>query len=323
MSNVLLFFPSFTGYEFGERWRGSESLTPPLGLLYLATALRKHGHALTLVDLSIERWERAAFAELVRAQDFILISCYTQSIQYLGAAMQDLRELNPRAQILCGGPYCRETQKYIQGSDVTAIGEADCTIVPMLEALSSGASLSHIPDIIYRDEEQIVRTPADPNPQTFLEGQYPLLELARDKNYGWFGGVRIPNVAPILTSRGCPFQCTFCTWNFVTYRKRSIPDVMAEIEERARQGYKYLIFCDDNFLLSKERVIPLASHLVGRTDNRVGDRNLVLARELSQLLRPARISPVHEPHLCEPEAERGRPLQALFKRSALEHHLKA
>jgi anaerobic magnesium-protoporphyrin IX monomethyl ester cyclase len=263
MANVLLLFPPFSGYAFGEEWRGSESLTPPLGLLYLATPLAAHGHRVRLLDLSIERLERQQFVDVVAAQDFVLVSCYTQSLAHVDQLIEDVRRIQPKAFVLCGGPYCRETKRYIRGSDLTCVGEADRTIVTMVERLRAGEPLRDILDLAYEQAGEVVRTEPAAE-EGFPEGQYPMLELTQGKAYGYFQGVRIPRVAPLLTSRGCPFRCTFCTWNFVKYRERPVADVLAEIELRVRQGYRILVLCDDNFLKSRARVHAILDGIIAR-----------------------------------------------------------
>jgi anaerobic magnesium-protoporphyrin IX monomethyl ester cyclase len=274
MANVLLLFPPFTGYAFGTEWKGSESLTPPLGLLYLAAPLAARGHRVRLLDLSIERLERQEFADIVAAQDCVLVSCYTQSIVHVGKLVEDVRRIQPRAFVLCGGPYCRETKRYIRGSDLTCVGEADRTIVTMVERLLAGEPLRDIPDIAFEEGGEVVRT-APAAEEGFQVGQYPLLELTQGKDYGYFQGVRIPHVAPILTARGCPFRCTFCTWNFVKYRERPVADVLSEIELRVQRGYRMLVICDDNFMMSKARTHAILDGIIAR---RFGVRMIVQGR---------------------------------------------
>jgi anaerobic magnesium-protoporphyrin IX monomethyl ester cyclase len=261
---VLLLFPPFTDYGFGDQWKGTESLTPPLGLLYLAGPLVERGYHVKLLDLSVERATRTEFQRVIAAQDFILISCYTQTLANVRRLIDDIRDINGHAFILCGGPYCRETRKYIRGSDLTSVGEAERTIVTMLERLECGHSLREIPDIAFEEHGEIVSTAPAPGPAEFQDGRWPLLELTRGKDYGYFQGVRIPKIAPLLTSRGCPFRCRFCTWNFVPYRERPVADVMDEIRERVRQGYRYLVLCDDNFLLKPARVHELMDEILAR-----------------------------------------------------------
>jgi radical SAM superfamily enzyme YgiQ (UPF0313 family) len=264
MKRVLLLFPPFTDYGFGDQWKGTESLTPPLGLLYLAGPLVEAGCRVKLLDLSVERVTRAEFQRVIEAQDFVLLSCYTQTLANVRRLIDDIRDINSRAFILCGGPYCRETRKHIRGSDLTCVGEAERTITTMLERLDTGQSLRGIPDVAFEENGQVVCTEPDAQAAEFQDGRWPLLELTRGKNYGYFQGVRLPRIAPLLTSRGCPFRCRFCTWNFVAYRERPVPDVIDEIQERVRQGYQYLVLCDDNFLMKPARVHQLMDEIIAR-----------------------------------------------------------
>lgn len=264
MKRVLLVFPQFTDYAFGDQWKGTESLTPPLGLLTLATPLVESGYHVKLLDLSVQRTTRAELQNLVAEQDFILISCYTQTLANVRRLIDDIRDMNGHAFILCGGPYCRETRKHIHGCDLTSVGEAERTIVTMLERLDGGGSLRDIPDVAFQEDGEVVCTAPDPQPVEFEEGRWPLIELIQKDHYGYFQGVRIPRIAPLLTSRGCPFRCRFCTWNFVKYRERPIADVIEELQLRVRQGYRYFVLCDDNFLMVPSRVHKLMDEILAR-----------------------------------------------------------
>jgi radical SAM superfamily enzyme YgiQ (UPF0313 family) len=264
MKKALLVFPPFSTYAFGREFRRVESLTPPLGLLHLAAPLVEHGYEVTLLDLCIDHIERAQFEGMVRRHDYVLVSCYTQSIENAHEIIRDVRKINGRAFILCGGPYCMETQRYVPGSDITAVAEADKTIVAMLEGLEGERPLEGIPNLFFRRNGRVIRTERDHSINPFCEGDYPRLELVRDKDYGYFHGVKIPGVAPLLSSRGCPFRCSFCTYNLTRYRQRDVADVIAEIELRERQGYRYIIFCDDNFLLQKQRAHRIMDGIIAR-----------------------------------------------------------
>jgi len=289
MRRALLIFPPFSTYAFGRDFQRTESLTPPLGLLHLAAPLVKAGYAVTLLDLCIDQLERAQFEEMVRRADHVLVSCYTQSIENAHQIIRDVRRINERAFVLCGGPYCLETRRHVPGSDVTCTGEADRTIVAMLSALEEGRPLAHLPNLFYQQDGRVVQTERDDDARGLPAGDYPELELVKEKDYGYFHGVKIPGVAPLLSSRGCPFKCSFCTYNFTRYRQRDVDDVVDEIELRARQGYRYILFCDDNFFLDQQRAHRIMDEVMARkitirmiTQGRVNAPDLELFKKMKR-----------------------------------------
>lgn len=278
MKKVLLLFPSFNNYAFGKNWKKSESITPPLGLLYLAAPLKKEGYNVKFVDLTCEYYTRKEFNNMIKQQDYILITCFTQSINNVCKIIKDVKELNKKAKVLCGGPYCTETRNFVEGSDLTVTGEAEQEIVKILECFKKPELKKQIPGLIYKEKGRVKKNPGMLQVKDLNSSFIPLLELVKESNYGFINGVRIGKVAPIISSRGCPFQCTYCTYKMIKYRERSVSSVIEELKLRKKQGYKYFLFCDDNFLVKKDRVHEIMNRILkeemnikiiiqGRVDN--------------------------------------------------------
>jgi len=259
---VLLLFPPLREHIYGDKWRPSESFTAPLGLMYLATPLIHAGYNVNFIDFTVDKLEKERYYTLVENADFILISCYTQTLMNAKRIIDEIKGVNKRAFIVCGGPYCSETENHVEGSDLTVYGEADIMIEKILDSISSKKSLDGIPGISYRRNGKIVR-----NPGILLVEDLDLIEppsfgLIRNKNYGTLYSIRENGVMAIITSRGCPFRCTFCTFQRVKYRERSIDKVIQEIKMREEEGAKYILFYDDNLLMRRDRVIELMDKII-------------------------------------------------------------
>ena len=117
--NVLMIHPPFKSYAFGKAWERTESATPPLGLMYLASPLVKNGFNVDFIDFNIDKLNKKDFIERVKKNDFFLISCYTHLLHNAKKIMRDIRRFNKNAVIICGGPHCIMEQEFIQGSDIT------------------------------------------------------------------------------------------------------------------------------------------------------------------------------------------------------------
>ena len=105
--------------------------------------------------------------------------------------------------------------------------------------------------------------------------------------------------ANVLSTRGCPFRCTFCTTSrmFAPYRQRSVENVIAELRMYKQMGFKYMNFEDDNFTADKERAKEICRQMIkeglvfketfffGRTD-------LAKDEELLTLLKQAHLTRV-------------------------------
>ncbi len=260
--NVLLIQPSFNGYAFGDKWKETESLTPPLGLMYLASPLISAGYNVKFIDLNVNKFERKKFIKQIKDNDFILISCYTDSLSNAKKIINDVKRFNNNTIILCGGPHCNMSEEYINGSHVTAIGEAEAYITRILDAIRFKKSLKGIPGLIYKKNGRVVRNPGIMKVEDLDLSKFPALELIDNKNYGSFAGFKIP-FAPIMSSRGCPFSCNYCTHSGrIKYRERSVDNVIEEIKSSLNKGYKHIVFCDDNFLLNKRRALKIMDRII-------------------------------------------------------------
>jgi radical SAM superfamily enzyme YgiQ (UPF0313 family) len=254
--------PPFREYNHGK-WKSSESPSPPLGLMYLATPLIHEGYNVNFIDLSVEELDKEQYFDILTRSDFILITCFTRALVNVKKIITDIKKINKNAYIITGGPYCTETEKHIEGSDMSVFGEADLVIAKILDLISSKKSLDGIPGLSYKKKGKLVR-----NPGTLLVEDLdlivpPSLDLARNKNYGQLYGMKIiKGVLPISTSRGCPFDCSFCTYRRTKYRTRSVDKVIREIKMRVDAGTKYLAFYDDNFLLNKHRTMDLMDKII-------------------------------------------------------------
>ncbi len=260
--NVLLIFPPWHKHVYGNEWKLSETTTAPLGLLYLATPLAKEGYDMNFIDLTVDKLEKEEYFNFLKNADYILISCYTQNLKSTRIILSDIKSVNKNAYIICGGPYCNQTENHVEGSDLTVFGEAEQMIVKILDIISLEKSLKGIPGLSYIKNGKILRNPGTLLVKNLDLSEPPSFDLAKNKNYGFLYGGKIEGMTAIMTSRGCPFRCSFCASNSTQYRKRSIDNVIKEIELREEEGAKYIIFYDDNFLLHRKRVLELMDKII-------------------------------------------------------------
>jgi anaerobic magnesium-protoporphyrin IX monomethyl ester cyclase len=259
---VLLLFPPLQEHIYGDKWRLTESPTAPLGLLYLATPIIEAGYKVQFVDLMVDKLEKEQYFDLLKNSDFILITCYTQNLYNAKKIINDIRRINKDAFIICGGPYCTETEKHIESSDLTVYGEAELVIAEILDSVLSKKPLDHIPGLSYKKNGKIVRNPGVLLIENLDLIDPPLFDIAKSKNYGYLYGLKVDGMVAVQTSRGCPFHCTFCNYQRVKYRERSVDKVIQEIKMRVEDGARYLIFYDDNFLTNKKRTIELLDEII-------------------------------------------------------------
>lgn len=259
---VLLLFPPTNKYAFGEEWEETDLILPPLGLLYLASPLIKKGYDVEFIDLNVDRFEKKEFDGIVEEKDFILISCYTSSLNNTEKLIKGIREINKKTYILCGGPHCNIFKKMPEGADYSIIGEAERNIDKLLESIWFKKSLKNFPGLIYKKEGNLTQNPGVMLVNDLDLSENPAIDLIKNKNYGKFAGLKI-RIAPILSSRGCPHRCSYCTFKLhPRYRERSVNSIFNEIKQLEEKGYKFIFFSDDNFLFNKHRVEKMMDKII-------------------------------------------------------------
>jgi radical SAM superfamily enzyme YgiQ (UPF0313 family) len=232
-------------------------------LLYLASPLKKKGFNVSLVDLNVEHLQKEELINLIKKQDFILITCYSGTINNVKKIIKIINKVKKQAIICCGGPYCNTFGEFILGSDLTCLGEAEGYIVKILNTFILNESLEDIPGIIYHKNEKLVKNQGIMKTDDLDTSLLPFREIINKKKYGFIGNTRF-EVAVMMTSRGCPFNCNYCSFiiNTKVYRERSVENVILEIKSIVKLGYKYIGFGDDNFLVNKRRVHKIMDAII-------------------------------------------------------------
>lgn len=251
-------------------------VVPPIGLGYLATSLRQYGLGdVTILDGQKLRLTRASFvAALLRDKpDFVGIQVFSSGFTTARRAIRIVKETLPGSVVVVGGPHVTATAdrvlRDLPEADYGFCGEAEPGL-PLLLQPGAGRSLTDIPGLIFRDGDTI-RTNRRAMVQDLAALGFPAWDLMPPNTYpdSPQGAVyRNFPTAPVLTSRGCPYECTFCgsPINMTRhYRTRPIAHVLDEVELLYRQyAVREIHIIDDMFSLQKERVMAFCDGLEAR-----------------------------------------------------------
>ncbi len=234
----------------------------PLGLICIATVLRNAGVKAEIMDINSIASD-ATFnniPEEIIAKEPDIIGFTTVSSYYhitLHLARR-CKEIKPDVKIVFGGPQAtftdQETIKSFPYVDVIVRGEAEGTIVQVVEALSNSRDLHEVPGVTFRDQRGIVRTP----PAPLIEDLYALPEPV----YNLFLSMHKVDIIPVEEGRGCPYNCSFCCANQFwrrTFRMRSAERIVGLIK-RLTVDYgneRLFFFTQDTPFLSRDRMAQL------------------------------------------------------------------
>jgi radical SAM superfamily enzyme YgiQ (UPF0313 family) len=330
---VLLIKPVST-----QKWE-DDCYYPEIGLGYLATTLKKHGHEVEILDCVREEMGFPEFRDLLRNRgpaDFYGFKVYSMNTANVNRQIDLIREVHPQAVVAVGGPHPsgvgEKIFRHMPRADFAFQGEGEIGLPQLLAKLEVSSfefrvsssesknpqsafppgrrplraggrnpwptravgslaersladtsyrlgqagkagrpqSLSEVPGLIFRENGGVKA-----NPPAFVEDLdslgYPDWEALDVKNYHrkrrW---VRLigKDYFPILTSRGCPYSCSYCGAFRITGRKvrrHSIGYVLGWMEKLHRDyGIRYFSVSDDAFTQDRDYVIALCREILAR-----------------------------------------------------------
>jgi radical SAM superfamily enzyme YgiQ (UPF0313 family) len=244
----------------------------PMGLLYLGAALERRGNSVRLLDMEALGLEEARIKEVLLADkpSVIGVTAATPMIRQAVGLCRLAKGLLPGVKTLVGGVHPTLLPEEViadEGVDVVVRGEGEETAVELMDALERGSEdLSGIRGIHFKKDGRVVAT-ADRPPIADLDSlPFPTWRLID------FGAYRHPlsrtqRAASVLTSRGCPSRCTFCSRGVFghNYRVRSPKNVLDEIEAlRSRHGIREIFFIDDTLTMNRGRVEAICRGILER-----------------------------------------------------------
>jgi radical SAM superfamily enzyme YgiQ (UPF0313 family) len=231
---------------------------PPLGLLYLTSAARNAGYEVAFYDLSAANADRTAFFQQVDVfkPDLFGISVYTTQIENSCALFKEIKRRSPGVKIIVGGPHVSalpgETLKSCPEVEIEVIGEGELTLCDLLDFYSGKTtSLKDIPGIYYREGLNILQTIVRDQIQDLDSIAFPAYDLMKPFLYSYDKFAYGKKVGIAVSSRGCPYNCTFCNKAVFgnRYRRRSSRNVVAELKlQKELLGIDEVYFVDDLFV---------------------------------------------------------------------------
>ena len=274
---ILLINPAYDGswFQFHPLKKTfsvyASGVSPPLGLLYIATILENQGYEVNLIDNDALKWSDDELLRFIEEThpDLVGFSILTASCFNAHRLAKEIKRIYPNIKILYGGPsatiYPERLMKKYDFVDYLILGEGEYTTLNLIRELENEQNLKSVKGLVYRDNETIVFNEAALPIRDLDELPFPnrnLLKTNYDLSLSW-GDFKVRftvgTYTGMLTSRGCSNSCRFCqAWsNHNGWRGRSAENVVEELELLKGQGYKHVFFVDDNFSADKKRVFEI------------------------------------------------------------------
>lgn len=251
-------------------WKTICASTPPLGLGYLLTSLRHAGLPAALLDLSVRKDPDRSLAQALQGSsrpDIVGIQVFSNELASARYVVERVRELGGDSiVIVAGGPHVTTMPHlvftHIPQLDLALRGEAETSLVELVRRLSEHdkESILSTPGLVWRDGEQVRmnRQVFEQDLDRIAPPDWEAMELHRYHADAFGGGFTRRSPAMCMqTTRGCPFDCTFCAVLPIAGRRlrcHSAAQVVAQVKELVERGYREIKIVDDNFAADPRHV---------------------------------------------------------------------
>jgi radical SAM superfamily enzyme YgiQ (UPF0313 family) len=237
----------------------------PVGLGTINAVLRRDGHDSRLANFSRFTWDQVRETLRKFRPRILGISLFTFNRGAVLKLARVARQLDPAIFILAGGPHATHLAEHVlthhPSLDAVALGEGEETLSQLAAAMEAGGDPTQIPGLVLRRQDGFHRTPT----------RLPVANLDHlphpSVHYVSTGVDRFAQFEFLITSRGCPARCTFCStpefWG-TRLRYRSPDHVLEELRHlQEHHGHVTVSFRDDTFTVDKKRTIDLCQRILG------------------------------------------------------------
>jgi anaerobic magnesium-protoporphyrin IX monomethyl ester cyclase len=202
--------------------------------------------------------------------DIVGLTVLSFTLENVVEIVKIIKKIKPQLKVIIGGPHCtlfpekslQETQ-----ADISVQGDGELIISQIKKAIKGEIPFSTIPGIYYKEKNKIKKGVELKLIENLDIIPFPSRHLVLKYNYGNQLNPKIKkgDFTSIITSRGCPYACKFCSRNSINmkkYRSRSIKNILKELKEIEIFGYKYVAIVDDSFLSNKKQAYDLFDNII-------------------------------------------------------------
>lgn len=244
---------------------------PSLGLMYIAACVERYtDHQIEILDTQVEKMNYEEMKSEIRKRnpDIVGIQAMTFTLVDVILTAKIVKELDKSIPLILGGPHVNiYPEETISNSEIDflVLGEGEYVFPDLINALSQRKDLSKIRGIVYKRNKEIINTGKREFITNLDAVPFPAHHLVPYQKYYSVLAKRTP-ITTMMTSRGCPFKCIFCTRPQLgkIFRYRSAENVVDEMEQCARIGIKEIFLYDDTFTIKKQRVIDICNEILRR-----------------------------------------------------------
>jgi len=267
--SLVLCEPPFLFWDRSmDQLRLGEETIPGMGMLVLAAVARSRGYRVHLIDA---KQQGASVDDICRQivalnPDYLGFSATTIAVTNGARIATQIKGRLPHVVTILGGAHVsaipERTLEAFPSIDFGIVGEGEHSLFELLGRLETGAPVADVPGLAYRRDGRVHANPRAPYIDDLDTLPMPAWDLLSDFPHRFqpslFSYPRTP-VATLITSRGCPFSCSFCDRSTSGRKGRmhSVDYVVRLCRHLVERGVRHITFVDDLFTVRKQRVIDL------------------------------------------------------------------
>ncbi len=247
---------------------------PPLGLGYLASYLEKGGHTVSIFDGTLKNADLEDYLQEISrfSPDLVGISVLSRGHNKAKTIVKTIKKRFKNLPVVIGGTQVTAAPKEVLadlGADFAVVGEGEITLFELVGALEKKEKPAQVDGLAFWKGKSIILT----RPRELIKNldslPFPAWHLMPPSAYRIapiLEPVKASPVGPIFTSRGCPYDCSFCASNATWQRKlrlRSLRNIIEEIKMlKEEYGVKEIHISDDNFTADTKRAEKICDALI-------------------------------------------------------------
>lgn len=277
MAKVILLSPPYVDL-YGSLGKAAGRYFP-LGLGYIAAYLRRYGdHKVQMFEPEAQGLTYNDLGEIIKKNtpDVVGLTCSTPNFIRAIELAKIVRK-NSKAKIIIGGVHASALPEFIVKNypdliDCVVVGEGEITMHELINAYQNNSCIREINGIAYKRDDAVIRNKCRPFIEDVDSIPFPARDLIPQKLFTPnVHNARYRNCLTMLTSRGCPFNCSFCASRIVSgrrYRAHSAEYVLEEMQMLKRDyNAEQIIITDDTFTVDRERLIKICKGMIDKRIN--------------------------------------------------------
>lgn len=246
-------------------------INPPLGLLYISAVLKESNHNVSLIDYNIKKFSEQNLSNFIKEKKIkaVGISIVTPKVYNASALAKTIKNNFPGIILIAGGPHATLLPEQLISDcpafDFVVQGEGEFRLRNLINNLEKNIPFDEIDGLAYKNNGEIINNP----PKCFIDDlnkiPTPSRELVDIATYSKHMKTLYSPATSMMTSRGCPYQCIYCSKAVTGSKVRSLSpeNVIKEIKFLVNDyKIKEIVFYDDSFTFNKDRVVKICDLII-------------------------------------------------------------